>query len=170
MKNHPGGREYTIKLLQRAGFEMGDRIIDMGAGEGNSLDIMTEMKLEAVGIDLEPRGAMVIKGNFLESGFAGNSFDGVLSECSFYVSGDQKGAIRESYRLLNNGGRLVMSDVCYEDLSLFFKEIGFEILYEEDRTELWKEYYIEALWRGDEVCQCNAKGKCRYISYICVKK
>ena len=111
----------------------------MGAGEGNSGC--------TVCIDINPRGEDVVSGNFLNLPFEDSTFDGVLSECAFFVSGNQQKAIAEAQRVLKPGGKLMMGDVFFEEPLL----PGFRIEYKEDITAMWREYYIEALWR-DEIC------------------
>ena len=59
MKGHPGGPEHTRRMLALAGLSPGARVLDMGAGAGESVQLMRSLGLDAVGIDLEPRGEAV---------------------------------------------------------------------------------------------------------------
>lgn len=169
MKGHPGGREHTLRMLSLGGLAAGSRILDMGAGDGTGVALMKEQGYDAFGIDLCPRGVNVIKGNFLETGWEGACFDGILSQCAFYQSGDVAGALREAYRLLKPGGVLMVSDVWFTDPGPLLRDAGFQVEVLEDMTPAWKEYYIEAIWRGTAAC-VSGKGKCRYLLLICRKK
>ena len=166
MNRHPGGDGHTRRLLELAALPEGARILDMGAGGGEAVRLMRETGFRAVGMDLEPRSELVAEGDFLHTGFADASFDGVLSQCAFFISGDPAGAVREAHRLLKPGGVLMLSDVFFEGPAL----PGFRIRQEEDLTALWREYYLEALWRDDADCACFPRGKCRYLSIVAVKE
>ena len=166
MNRHPGGDGHTRRLLELAALPEGARILDMGAGGGEAVRLMREAGFRAVGMDLEPRSELVAAGDFLHTGFADASFDGVLSQCAFFISGDPAGAVREAHRLLKPGGVLMLSDVFFERPAL----PGFRIRQEEDLTALWREYYLEMLWKEDTDCACFPRGKCRYLSIVAVKE
>ncbi len=162
MKSHPGGMEHTRRMLALAGLSPGARVLDMGAGAGESVQLMRSRGFDAVGIDLEPRGEAVERGDFLHAPYPDASFDAVLSQCAFFVSGDQAGALREARRLLRPGGTLLLSDVFFEEPAQLLGTAGFEILKAEDMTPLWRAYYIDALWRDDSPCCELPRGKCGY--------
>ena len=175
MDRHPGGEEHTRYMIELADLKQVAeanqplRILDLGAGAGGTVKILKEMGFDTAGIDLEPRSEMIKRGNLLHTGFPSESFDAVIAQCSFYVSGDVAGAFQESYRLLCPGGILMVSDVCFTNVDEIAEAAGFQILHKEDLTSLWKEYYIEAIWNGTAQ-YCNVKGKCRYLLYICRKE
>ncbi len=169
MDSHPGGREHTLRLLSLGGLQPGSRVLDMGAGDGTGVALMKELGYEAQGIDLCPRGENVLWGDFLRSPWEEGRFDGILSQCAFYQSGDVPGAIREAHRLLKPGGVLMLSDVWFTDPLPLVEAAGFRVEYWEDITPQWKQYYIEAIWRGTEEC-VSGKGKCRYLLLICRKE
>jgi SAM-dependent methyltransferase len=166
MNRHPGGEEHTARLLELAALPKGARILDMGAGGGETLQMLWEAGFDAVGIDLQPRSESIRKGDFLHTDYGDESFDSVLSQCAFFISGDPARAVKEAHRLLKPGGVLMLSDVFFEEPAL----PGFSIRHREDMTALWREYYLEALWREDVECDCFPKGKCRYWSIIAMKE
>ena len=161
MNGHPGGETHTRRLLELSALPRGAKVLDMGAGAGEAVQQMLASGYLASGVDLSPRSPLVRQGNFLQTGFSAGSFDVVLSECSFYVSGDVHGALREAYRLLKSGGLLLLSDVFTADPSALLREAGFDILHAEDLTPQWREYYLEMLWREDDACRLPHV-KCTY--------
>lgn len=140
----------------------------MGAGDGETVRLLKEMGNKAVGIDLAPRGEDVEQMDFLSTSFESGSFDGIISQCAFYVSGDVPGALKEAGRLLRKGGKLVFSDVCANVRELIFaaRAAGFAIRHMEDMTDEWKKYYLEALWRDENTCIPTGKGF-SYVLFIC---
>ena len=166
MNRHPGGEEHTKRLLGLAALPKGARILDMGAGAGDALALLRNAGYDAVGIDLAPRSDLVLQGDFLRTGFPDGSFDAVLSQCAFFLSGDPAAAVREAKRLLKPGGSLMLSDVFFEEPAL----PGFRVVSCEDMTPQWREYFLEALWREDLDCDCFPRRKCRYLSIIAVKE
>ena len=159
MDRHPGGEAHTLRMLELADLPSGSRWLDMGAGDGSALAILTAQGYSCEGVDLAPRGEAVRQGDYLHLDYPDGCFDGVLSQCSFFVSGDIPGAFREAARVLRRGGRLVYSDVCQNQAALLeaAQQAGFSVLYREDQTPQWREYYLEALWRDE--CDCVPRGK-----------
>ena len=107
-----------------------------------------------------------MRGDLLRAPSPDGSFDAVIGECSFFVSGDQAGALREACRLLKAGGLLLLSDLFFEAPEPMLTSAGFEVLRIEDMTAQWKEYCLEALWRDPAPCCELPKGKARYYSLI----
>lgn len=161
MNGHPGGEEHTLRLLELGGIRPPAHILDMGAGAGESVRLLNNMGYSALGIDLCPRGEGVSKGNMLHTPYPDGSFDGILCQCAFYVSGDIAGALRESARLLRKGGVLLFSDVCFTSPTEAANKYALKTVCSEDITQQWREYYLEAIWRGDAQC-LPVKGKCSY--------
>ncbi len=162
MNAHPGGSAHTRRMLELAFLPPDARILDLGAGAGETVELLRSLGYDAEGIDLVPRSDTVQQGDLLHTGLPAESCNAVISQCAFWVSGDVPGALRESYRLLRPGGTLLLSDVEYEPLRPMAEAAGFHVLYEEDMTSLWKEYYIEAIWRGDPLCCELPRKKCGY--------
>ena len=166
MMGHVGGEKHSRYLMELSFLPKGVRVLDMGAGDGATVRLLRDMGYIAKGIDLSPRGDDVTKGDYLHAPFADASFDGIISECSFYMSGDILGALTEAARMLKKGGKLVFSDVCGDVVALLgdVRKVGFAVRHIEDLTDEWKEYYLEALWREENV----PKGKgLSYVLMIC---
>ena len=168
MLGHPGGEQHSRYLIELAFLDKPARWLDMGAGDGETVRILRALGYEAEGIDLQPRGADVRRGDYLSAPYDDEAFDGILSQCSFYVSGNVPGALAEAGRLLRRGGKLVFSDVTENVVQLLsdVRKAGFAVRHIEDLTEQWKEYYLEALWKEDDVCIRRGK-KFTYVLFVC---
>ena len=105
-------------------------------------------------------GGGVSQGSFLHMPYPDGSFNAVLSQCAFFVSGDVPGALREAHRVLKPVGKLLLSDVFFEEPGPLLQKAGFEILHAEDVTDAWREYYLEALWRDEAPCCRIPRGRC----------
>ena len=140
----------------------------MGAGDGSAVRLLRSLGYEAEGIDLAPRGADVTAGDYLNPPYEPGSFDGILSQCSFYVSGNVPEALKQAGKLLRKGGKLVFSDVTEDVVALLnqTRQAGFAVRHLEDLTDAWKEYYLEALWTQDDVCPPRGK-KYTYVLFVC---
>ena len=166
MNRHPGGEAHTRRLIALAALPAGARVLDLGAGAGEAVALLRSLGYAAEGIDLSPRSPLVERGDLLRAPYPNASFDAVLSQCAFFVSGNQPAALREAFRLLRPDGKLLLSDLFLEDPEPLLRSAGFALLYAEDMTAVWREYYLEALWRDEETCCEVPKGKSRYCLLI----
>ena len=168
MLGHPGGEKHSRYLIELAFLDTPARWLDMGAGDGSTVRLLRDLGHEAEGIDLSPRGEDVVQGDYLKAPYEDGSFDGIISQCSFYVSGNVPGALAEAGRMLRKGGKLVFSDVTENVVQLLndCRKAGFAVRHIEDLTEDWKEYYLEALWTRDDVCLPQGK-KFSYVLFVC---
>ena len=168
MLGHPGGEKHSRYLLELSFLDVPSKWLDMGAGDGSTVRLLRSLGHEAEGIDLEPRGKEVTRGNYLECPWQDDFFDGIISQCSFYTSGDVPAALKEAFRLLRKGGKLVFSDVTENVVTLLnqCRQAGFAVRHLEDLTDEWKEYYLEALWTQDNVCLMPGK-KFSYVLFVC---
>ncbi len=168
MTGHPGGEQHSRYLIELAFLEAPSHWLDMGAGDGETVRLLQSLGHSAEGVDLEPRGGNVAKGDYLSAPYEDGSFDGIISQCSFYVSGNVEKALQEAARLLRTGGKLVFSDVTENVVGLLnhVRKAGFAVRHIEDMTDDWKEYYLEALWTQDNVCLPRGK-KFSYVLFVC---
>ena len=168
MNSHPGGEEHSRYLIELSFVEPPAKWLDMGAGAGETVSLLRSMGFEAEGIDLAPSGEGVIKGDYLEAPYADEGFDGIISQCSFFVSGDVPKALKEAGRMLKKGGKLVFSDVTRDVVRLLsdVRAAGFAVRHMEDMSDEWKEYYLEALWRDESNCLPTGK-RVSYVLFIC---
>ena len=153
MNRHPGREEQTIHLLKSIELKKGMKALDLGAGEGETVQIMKAFGLNVQGVDLAPRSSEVQQGDFLDLQYAADSMDLCISQCAFFVSRDQKNALSECWRVLKKGGFLLLSDLDTGNLSEMAEQTGFTILRQEDQTLLWREYYLEAIWNDSFCCE-----------------
>lgn len=183
MNGHPGGIEHTRQMLILSELTPPAKLLDMGAGKGETVQYLCNLGYEAIGIDLNSEitshncsadvctlKTFVLQGDFLHPPFESENFDGIISQCAFYVSGEPAKAFLAAYQLLKPDGILMISDVCPRDITLksMAETAGFTVLHYEDQTTVWKEYYIEAIWRGTAQCfPCNQK--MNYEMLICKK-
>lgn len=166
MNGHPGGEKHSRYLIELSFLEKGTKWLDMGAGDGAAVRLLRSLGYAAEGIDLEPRGKDVLRGDYRKCPWQDGSFDGILSQCSFYASGDVPGALKEASRLLPKGGKLVFSDVTENVVQLLnqCRQAGFAVRHLEDLTDEWKEYYLECLWREENVPTGRGLS---YVLFVC---
>ncbi|NMD43922.1 MAG: class I SAM-dependent methyltransferase [Clostridiales bacterium] len=167
----PGGLEFTKELIRMAGLSP-CRILDMGSGSGASLRLLESLGFEAVGVD-KKESAHSVCGDIRALDFPSESFDAVLSECSFFISGDFEAALKEASRVLRPGGKLLLADVFFKtaaELKHIFRKNGLEILSLHDKTPAWKEYLIHSIWENDEDYSeyCSDKFEGYYL--ICAER
>lgn len=110
---HPGGTAATERLLDRAGVTDGTRLLEVGCGAGDALEVAGERGVEAVGLDVNPSTDGAVRGDATALPVRNRSVDVVLAECVLCLT-DLSRALAESERVLRDGGRLAVSDVVVE--------------------------------------------------------
>ena len=165
MTRHPGE---TKHLIEKAELPSGARVLDLGAGDGDGVRLLRSLGYDARGMD-QKAAPDVEAGDLLHTGFEDGSFDAVMSECAFFVSGDVPAALRESARLLKSGGTLLLADVFFEPPEPLLDAAGLRLIVKEDWTKAWRAYYLRSIWEGTaEVCPAP-KGKNAYWMLIARK-
>jgi arsenite methyltransferase len=121
----PGGRVLTETLLAAARFGVGDVVVDVGCGQGASVELMVQRGIYAVGVDSAAAPMLGVVRQSAESHyvladgaalpFRSASVDGILAECSLSTMTNRRHALAEWLRLLRPGGHLALSDVYLRD-------------------------------------------------------
>lgn len=111
---HPGGREATDALLDRACVDADTRLLDVGCGAGEALQLARERGATAWGVDPDPGVDRAIRGEGAHLPLDSGSVDVVLAECVLCLTTLDE-ALAETNRVLAPGGRLALSDVVVAD-------------------------------------------------------
>lgn len=157
----PGGLDLTRELLAKAKVPPGSVVADLGCGSGESVAYLARCGYRALGLDLaacEVAGCQV--GDMQHLPWALGSLGAVLAECSLSVCGDRNRALAECYRVLEPGGKLLISDVFFKDggmlaqgqgggfadWALAIGSAGFQIQEMLDVSELWRGFMAWCIW------------------------
>ncbi|MBS1164304.1 MAG: Methyltransferase type 11 [Proteobacteria bacterium] len=181
----PGDGAIVKALFERSGLRLGELVLDVGCGAGESLVWLEKHGFVGIGVDRDPRtlaiaASRVVSALFHGDGarlpFADGCFDAVLSECSLSLMSDRRAALVEWARVLKPGGRLLLADVEWprddgrDDLCEDILAAGFVILHDEDRSDVLAGFVarfifhygsLDALW-GDCACAGQTAGRPRY--------
>lgn len=150
---HPGGTAATEALLDRAAVTEGTRLLDIGCGAGEAVRLARQRDAEAIGLDRDPATpiAGVIRGDLTALPVRDGCVDVVLAECSICLAGELDRPLAESRRVLDDGGRLALSDVVVEgSLPELPEEVAQALCLTDFRSETQLKAHIEAA--GFEVC------------------
>lgn len=107
---HPGGRDSTEQLLDRAAVGEGTRLLDVGCGAGDSVALARDRGARPVGLDRDPPEGGV-RGDLSRLPVRDDAVEVVLAECVMCLVPEQSLAFREARRVLDTGGRLALSDM-----------------------------------------------------------
>jgi ubiquinone/menaquinone biosynthesis C-methylase UbiE len=161
----PGGLGLTKQLLGLRPLAPGSRALDLGCGEGQTLEYLNgQGGVEAWGLDLEgPRGERILRGRAEALPFEDASFDAVIFECSLSVIADPDAALREAARVLKKGGAAYLGDLYLpegapefsglpwrldrrETLAARFAAAGFRVCCFEDRSGELRSWWAAQLF------------------------
>ena len=118
----PGEFNITDRALEIANFKMGSRILDIGCGQGDTVNHLNELGLKAEGIEMNLSDIQIAKerypgidvkfgdGSFLDD-YTSFTFDGVTFECSLSMINQPDEALHEAYCVMKKGGRLIITDL-----------------------------------------------------------
>ncbi len=125
---HVGGAPASIKLLQKAHLAENELVLDAGCGIGGSSRLMArKFQCRVTGMDLAQefidaaefltrctgfeKKIEFKQGSILNMDFQNNTFDSVLCQHVLMNIEDKKAAIKEFYRVLKPGGKLILHEV-----------------------------------------------------------
>ena len=119
---HPGGADLTREAVRAAGWKAGDRVMDVGCGDGSSMRLLRdEFGVKPVGCDRDKAilaRAKELDGTLqlrqtdgLSLDFPSLYFDGALLECSFSLMNRHDELLHELYCILKPGAAFAMTDL-----------------------------------------------------------
>lgn len=177
----PGGFRLTEKAVRLCGLSSGDTVLDLGCGRGATVNYLYKTRrIRAVGIDPSEKligearkrygSADFVTGRGEKLPYQSESFSCVFAECTLSLMEDLNAALKEVFRVLKDGGRLVVTDVyaknprevdglrtfavnsCLRGLHDLTKleetlgETGFTVSYMEDSSDLLKELMVQTVF------------------------
>ncbi|MDO4745768.1 MAG: methyltransferase domain-containing protein, partial [Bacillota bacterium] len=117
----PGEFAITDKAIEIAGLKKGDKILDIGCGEGDTVAHFNQLGMDAEGIDMSLKMLEAAKekypginvkmgdGEFLDD-YPSFTFDGITMECVLSLINIPDEALHEAWCVLKKGGKLIISD------------------------------------------------------------
>jgi SAM-dependent methyltransferase len=114
---HPGGRdELDAAAMHLPAPNHRAHLLEVGSGSGVSLARMQALGWEAEGVEVDPaavkaataRGVKVYLGEIAKQAFRENSFDAIYSSHVIEHLHDPAAVLKECYRILKPGGKLVV--------------------------------------------------------------
>lgn len=145
---HPGGILLTKNILSGVNITNKSLVLDVGCGTGQTAAyIFQEYKANVVGLEINPImiekaknrfqtlniPIQLIQGSIERIPFPDNTFDIILSE-SVLAFVDKPTALKEIYRVLKNGGRLIANEMTIN-----------KRLSPQEETEIMKFYALDSL-------------------------
>jgi SAM-dependent methyltransferase len=116
-------------MLQLAGGVAGKLVLDLGCGEGRFCRMLTQRGAQTVGLDLvramldagiqrTARSEQYVQGSGETLPFLDETFDLVVSYLSLVDIPDFRATIRESSRVLKEGGRMLVANLNFSSAAL----------------------------------------------------
>ena len=191
-----GGLGLTQEALDFCGFAPGSRLADIGCGKGATVRYLQAAGFDAVGIDndkaaIEQAGPHCRLGDSSRLPFQTESLDGLFFECSLSQMEARNAVLGETWRVLKDSGRLIISDLYFrnDEQSGFLQnrdewqktitEAGFTVLLFEDKSDGIAEFAAQLVWQHGgsgikNLCGCDMEelkaGRCGYFLLIAEKR
>lgn len=197
---HPGGLKQTAAAIEKWGLPASAVIADIGCGTGATLSLLKKFGYSNIsGYDIDDQmlemagrvsGATVTKASAHCLPVEDEFYDGLLCECVLSLTVNSAITLREFYRILKPGGKLVLSDITcmatedapgsfqkfsYQSLRDQLDMAGFKLQFSEDRSTGLKEMAAQLLWHGLNMCELmpaeteKPLGKHQYWLFIAQK-
>jgi SAM-dependent methyltransferase len=165
----PGGPGLTKQLLGLRSLAPGSRALDVGCGDGRTVERLNREGVDAWGVDAECGGGeRLVPGRAESLPFESASFDAVIFECSLSVVADPDAALREAARVLKEGGAAYLADLYVpegapefsglpwrlenrEALAARFAAAGFQVRCFEDRSADLRSWWAGLLFESAPV-------------------
>jgi len=174
----PGGLEITVKGLEVCAWPENALVADIGCGVGAGLKVMKSRGLNPIGLDSCPdsvleahgnSGCPTVLGRAEELPWPDEYLDGLICECVLSLTDDQPLVLKEFYRVLKAGGKLVVSDISvvslttdssfqsntclqgaiHPDITLHrLSDAGFTVTVINEYPEALKQLAAQLLWQG----------------------
>ncbi len=118
----PGDFQITDRAIELAKLKKGFKVLDVGCGEGDTVNHLNELGMEAEGIDMslpkiaeakEKYPQISVKfgdGEFLDE-YMSFTFDAIFMESVVSMINIPEEAMHEAFCVLKKGGRLIISDL-----------------------------------------------------------
>jgi len=115
----PGGVDITLRALEFCEFAPGSRMLDIGCGQGATLELLSSYGFISYGLDTSRLRVELSRGstdNLLQSDgrllpFFENYFDCVFLECTLSVIENPDKVLSEIHRVLKPGAFIIFSDI-----------------------------------------------------------
>lgn len=168
-----GGLNIITEIMKNHKSDRNMKILDVGCGIGHSVNCLSDMGFDSIGIDSSKEiielGKKKYKNINLEVmdanniDFPGNYFDLILFECSLSVMKKPKDILSNCKELLKRDGLILISDFFFKkkdaDLDTYtlnywnrlFLDSSFETILFEDKSNEWKSYIGMVLWECGEL-------------------
>ncbi len=119
---HPGDRTLTDLAVSLAGWKSGDKILDLGCGDGDTMRYLRDKYgLDPYGCDLDKNmvqralkadpSLRIRHTEGIELDYPSYFFDGAVMECSFSLMHRHDELLHELYCVLKPGARFVIADL-----------------------------------------------------------
>jgi ubiquinone/menaquinone biosynthesis C-methylase UbiE len=155
-------------MLEAGKIYPGSRLLDVGCGDGTTVESLLKLEYDATGIDVEiaedVHGNLPVKpGSAYAIPCEDSELDGILCECVFSLLDHPGVALAEFKRVLRPRGALMLSDLysrayggsgsgmlkniyTRKEIYRIFREGGFSIEYFEDHSEALKDMFAQLIF------------------------